>query len=163
MQAAETEYRIAVERGPGESITHEHLGNVYWLQGLWEKASKEFAEALQLDPNNCGAAWKMADTLLNLQAEPDKALELLQRSVGLCPNLDQARVDRAKALLALSRPADALPDLLQAERNTSDEPTIHFLLAKAYRALGKPNESAAETAIFGKLSMDAATPASPKN
>jgi tetratricopeptide (TPR) repeat protein len=163
MQAAETEYRISVERGPDESITHEHLGNIYWLQGLWEKASKEFAEALQLDPNNCGAAWKEADALLNLQIEPDKALELLQRSVEHCPTLDQARVDRAKALLALSRPADALPDLLQAERDTPSEPTIHFLLAKTYRALGKPNESAAETAIFGKLSMEASTPDSAKH
>jgi tetratricopeptide (TPR) repeat protein len=163
MQAAETEYRISVERGPDQSITHEHLGNVYWLQGLWEKAGGEFAEALRLDPDNCGAAWKEADTLLNLQVEPDKALELLQRSVERCPNLDQARVDRAKALIALSRPADALPDLLQAELDAPSEPTIHFLLAKVYRGLGKADESAAETAIFGKLSVEAATPDSAKH
>lgn len=158
MAQAEQQYRTAATKAPDRADVHEHLGNVYWLQGLWSQARTEFASTLQLDPGNCSARWKMADTLLNEHQQTEDALNLLQTAIRGCPHLDQARVDRAKALLELQRVDEALPDLLEAEKNSPEEPTIHFLLAKAYRARHQDGQAAAETELFAKLTAQQGAP-----
>ena len=62
-----------------------------------------------------------------------------------------ARVDRAKALIALGRPADALQDLLLAVKADPKESSTHFLLAKVYRAQGRPADASAEMQMFKSL------------
>ena len=60
-------------------------------------------------------------------------------------------MDRARALLKLDRSEEAMKDLLIAEQTNPEEPSIHFLLAQAYRALGRINEAKGEMGIFSKL------------
>ena len=60
-------------------------------------------------------------------------------------------VDRARALLKLNRSQDALPELQVAVKSNPDEPTIHFLLAQAYRASGKTEEAKTEMQVFARL------------
>lgn len=150
---AQREYLAAVARAPNRADVHDHLGNVYWLQGLWSQARAEFSTALDIDPANCNTRWKAADTLLNEHIQTTEALNLLDAAVTACPHLDQARVDRAKALVDLQRPSDALPDLLAAEKNAPNEPGIHFLLAKVYRARSQPELAAAESQRFAALTV----------
>ena len=58
----------------------------------------------------------------------------------------QARVDRARALIKLGKQNDALPDLLMAEQESPNEPSIHFLLSQVYKADGKDGRGAPGTA-----------------
>lgn len=67
----------------------------------------------------------------------------------------QARVDRARALIKLNRPNDALHDLLVAEKESPDEPSIHFYLASIYRTQGKSDEVKKELHIYGQLQRQA--------
>ena len=145
----------AVKAAPTEPGTHEHLANEFWTLGKWTSARKEFQAELVNDPNNCEARWKMANSLLALHGSPEEAITELDGAIHRCPTLMQARVDRARALLLEGKPAEAVPDLMTAEKASPEEPSIHFLLANAYRAQGRTADAHNEMQIYGKLKDDA--------
>ena len=149
------EYNKAIQLAPNQPGTHYHLGNAFWLEGKWESAQKEFQAELRNDPTNCTTQWKLGNSLLAENGAPADALIPLDRAVAACPNLMQARVDRASALIKLNQPAKALDDLLVAEKDSPREPSIHFLLAKTYKALGRATEAKKEIETFGQLQREA--------
>ena len=145
------EYKKAVEIAPQHPGFHYSLANAYWSLQSWDAATQQFREELAIDPNNCMAQWKLGNVVLEQHGDADVALGDVEKALAICPNLVQARVDRARALLKLERNDDAMKDLLTAEQTNPEEPSIHFLLAQAYRALGRTNEAKAEMGIFSKL------------
>jgi tetratricopeptide (TPR) repeat protein len=145
------EYKKAVQMAPAHAGTHYALGNAYWHLGQWDDATEQFRSELQNDPNNCVARWKLANIVLEQDLAPQQALDNTDGALRICPNLIQARVDRARALLKLDRSEDALSELQVAVKSSSDEPSIHFFLAQAYRALGRVQESKSEMEIYSKL------------
>lgn len=147
----------AVKLAPTEPGTHEHLANEFWNLGKWTSARKEFQAELVNDPNNCEARWKMANSLLALHGSPQEVIAELDNAIHRCPTLMQARVDRARALILEGKPAEALPDLMAAEKTTPDEPSIHFLLANVYRAQGRTEDAHSEMQTYGKLKEDEMT------
>jgi tetratricopeptide (TPR) repeat protein len=146
-----TEYKKALEITPNDTEAMEHLANVYWTTGQWQDARDSFTAILQQDPNNCLVHWKLANSLDELSAAPEDALKQVDAALATCPSLAQARVERARILLRLGRPADALPELLSAEKTAPDEPSIQILLAKVYKALGDSAHAAAADAKFKQL------------
>ncbi|MGB7844464.1 MAG: tetratricopeptide repeat protein [Candidatus Acidiferrum sp.] len=151
------EYRKAVEIAPQQPGTHYLLGNDYWLLKMWDPATEQFRLELQNDPANCQAQWKIGNILLEQRAEPEQALAEIAKALTHCPNLMQARVDRARSLLKLDRPQEAVTDLEAAGKSDPTEPSIHFWMAQAYRALGKTQAAQAELKLFGKLEESART------
>ncbi len=149
------EYRKAVEMAPQQSGTHYLLGNAYWSLSMWDAASEQFRAELANDPGNCLAQWKLGNIVLEQRGDPAEALANVQRALDACPNLMSARVDRARSLVKLDRPAEAVSDLEAAEKADPAEPSTHFLLAQAYRALGKTQEAQAEMKLFSKLEESA--------
>lgn len=149
------EYQKAIELAPNQPGTHLHMANTYWLMQNFEAAEKEFAAELVVDPNNCSAMWKLANSMLELNEPADKALSELSQTVDRCPTLMQARVDRARALVRLERQQEALPDLKMALTENPNEPSIHFLLASVYRASGDQAKAAEETKIYSRLQREA--------
>jgi tetratricopeptide (TPR) repeat protein len=151
------EYKKAVELAPHQPGTHYLLGNDYWALKMWEPAIEQFHLELENDPSNCQARWKMGNIMVEEHAEPEKALAEIDKALTLCPNLMQARVDRARVLLDLDRPAEAVTELDSAEKADPAEPSIHFVLSKAYRALGKTEQAQAELKLFSKLQENGRT------
>ena len=151
LDGALLEYKKAVELAPDRHGTHYHLGNAYWLLLMWEPAKKEFQAELANDPQNCQAQWKLGDILLEQQAEPQSALEQLDKALAMCPESPEAHEDRGRALLKLERYEDAAKDLQKAAAADPAEPRPHFLLSQAYRALGRTQEAQAEMRTFSKL------------
>ncbi|HUX46318.1 MAG TPA: tetratricopeptide repeat protein [Terracidiphilus sp.] len=149
------EYKKAIDLAPKLPGTHMHMGDAYWYIGKWESAQTEFRAELENDPNNCLARWKLANSILEANDSSDEALKQLDITIQRCPTLMQARVDRARALVRLGKPTDALPDLLMAEKDSPKEPTIHFLLAAVYRAQGKSAEAKNEMVTYGNLQREA--------
>jgi tetratricopeptide (TPR) repeat protein len=152
---AVVEFKKAVELAPQLAGTHYELGNAYWNLGDWDAASAQFQLELSNDPHNCMARWKLGNILLEQNARPDEALADTDEAMSTCPTLTQARVDHARALLKLNRNQDALPDLEAAVKESPDEPTIHFFLAQAYRALGRAQDAKLEMQTFAKLEENA--------
>jgi len=149
--SALVEYKKAIDLAPAQPGTHFHMANAYWLIQKWQSAETEFKAELGVDPNNCQARWKLANSMLEANESNEDALKELNQSIEVCPDLMQARVDRARALIRLGKQADALPDLELAVKDSPSEPSIHFLLASVYRAEGKPAEAQAEMHTYGEL------------
>ena len=149
------EYSKAVQLAPNQPGTHYRLGTAFWLEQKWESARVEFEAELRNDPGDCATAWKLGDTLLAAEHPASEALPPLDAAIARCPTLMQARVDRAKALLKLNLPQKAIDDLLLAAAETPREPSIHFLLSKAYNAAAKPDQAAIEIKTFSRLQREA--------
>jgi len=149
------EYNKAVQLGPNEPGAHYHLGNAFWLEEKWESAKTEFEAELANDPNNCTTQWKLGNTLIADKQPAEQALPHLNKAIEQCPSLMQARVDRANALLKLNQPEKAIDDLQIAERDSPKEPSIHFLLSRAYKAIGKADQAKIEIETYGQLEREA--------
>ncbi|HKV81191.1 MAG TPA: tetratricopeptide repeat protein [Candidatus Sulfotelmatobacter sp.] len=149
------EYKKAVDLAPQESGTHYKLGDAYWQLEDWADATEQFQAELINDPGNCNARWKLGDILLERHIRPEEALDDINKALEICPSLKQAIPDRATALIRLNRYEDAMPDLKTAIKGDPNEPRFHFMLAQAYRGLGRTADASAEMATFGKLEEDA--------
>jgi tetratricopeptide (TPR) repeat protein len=145
------EYKKAIDLAPDQPDPHIHMANTFWSISKWDSARTEFQAGLAHDPNNCSAHWKLGNTILEANGDLGEALTHLNKAVELCPELMQARVDRARAMIKTGKHDDALPDLLLAEKESPDEPSIHFLLASVYRTQGKTAAAQEETRTYGRL------------
>ena len=145
------EYKKAVEVAPQQAGTHYHLGNAYWSLNMWDAATEQFRAELANDPSNCLAQWKMGNIILEEHGDSAGALAEIQKALDACPDMMSARVDRARALIKLERHSEAVSDLEAAVKADPEESLTHFLLAQAYRALGRTQEAQAEMKVFSKL------------
>ncbi len=152
---AVVELKKAVDMAPQKPGSHYKLGDAYLGLSQWDSAAAEYQTELTIDPANCRAQWKLGSVLNQKGGAAREALNALDKSLALCPALADARADRASALLTLGRDADALPDLEAAIKADPTEPRNHFLLAKAYRALGRSQEAQSEMQAFSKLEENA--------
>jgi predicted Zn-dependent protease len=149
------EYKKAIDLAPHQPGTHMHMGDAYWNIAKWESAETEFKAELENDPYNCLARWKLANSMLEANDSAADALTELNKSIERCPALMQARTDRGRALIRLGKQADALPDLLMAEKDSPAEPSIHFLLASVYRAQGNSADALKEMQTYSRLQREA--------
>lgn len=145
------EFKKAVDQAPQQPGTHLRLANVYWVMGKWDSAQTEFRAELAIAPGDCTARWKLANSILEANGSADEALEDLNQAISRCPTLMQAHVDRARTLIKLSRQNDALPDLLLAEKDSPDEPSIHFYLASVYKSQGHADQAKQQLHLYGEL------------
>jgi tetratricopeptide (TPR) repeat protein len=152
--AALVEYRKAIAMESSLPEIHTHIGDSYWHLGEWTSAQSEYKAQLRIDPDNCNARWKLADAILEARGSSEEALSNLNRSLVYCPALTQAHIDRARALIRLGRYAEALSDLLMAEKDKPTEASIHFLLASVYRAQHENTKAIDELHTFERLKQE---------
>jgi len=145
------ELKKAVEMAPRRGGMHYQLGDAYFSLSQWDSAAEQFQAELALDPANCRAHWKLGSAVLQKNGDPQQALDEIDQALTQCPNLTDARLDRARALIKLNRNTDAAADLEAAIKAAPAEPSAHFLLSKVYRALGRMQEAQAEMQTFSKL------------
>jgi tetratricopeptide (TPR) repeat protein len=154
---AVVELKKAVDMAPQRPGTHYKLGDAYFSLSQWDAALEQFQAELAVDPANCTARWKLGAVVLQKNGSPDEALTDLNRALAICPHLNDAKVDRARAFIKLNRNTEAATDLEAAAKADPTDPTTHFLLAKVYRALGRAQEAQAEMQTFSKLEESART------
>ncbi len=129
-------YKQAIAAARGEPGPQQHLADLYWRTGDWAHAREQYTVLLEREPGNCAAHWRLAESLDQLSEPPEAGLREINEALAQCPSLAQARAERARLLLRLNRPKEALPDLEAAEKAAPDEPTVQQLLTRAYRAMG---------------------------
>jgi tetratricopeptide (TPR) repeat protein len=148
---AMVQYQKSVNLAPHDPSALSHLANIYWVMGKWQSAQSGFEKVLTMEPYDCQARWKLANSILQANGPVKTALADLDQSIHECPNLMQAHVDRARALIQEGKQKEALADLVLAEKNTPDEPMIHFYLAQVYRAEGNTAELHKELHTYAQL------------
>ena len=149
------EYKKAVDIAPHQTGTHYKLGDAYWQLDDWADATDQFQAELANDPGNCNAQWKLGNILLEQHLRPEEALDDINKALQTCPDLTEARPDRATALIRLNRYEEAVPDLKTSIQANPNEPRLHFMLAQSYRGMGKISDANVEMETFGKLEQNA--------
>ncbi len=152
---AVVQLKKAVEMAPERAGTHYKLGDAYFSLSQWDSAAEQFQAELAVDSANCRAHWKLGSVVLQKNGDPRQALDEINRAFAQCPNLTNALVDRARALIKLDRNQEAAADLEAAVKAVPAEPSTHFLLSKVYRALGRTREAQAELQTFSQLEESA--------
>ena len=145
------EWKKAVEAGPRQPGVHFKLGDLYWSLSQWDNATEQFQQEFTIDPGNCMVQFKLGDILVRKSVEPEEALSKIDKALVTCPNLNEARADRGRLLLSLHREREAAAELEAVEKVDPSDPSPHFLLAQAYRALGRSQDAQAQMKSFSEL------------
>jgi len=156
------QYRKALEKEPAFKGAHYNIGNVYWLEGKWDQAIAELNSELTTDPYNCLAHWKISNSLINLNQKPEEALSHVKQAIETCPDLAQAHLDLGRLLAGKADYSGAVTEYRRVVELNPEEASVHFLLATAYRRLGKQEAADAESRIVGEMNRKARSAREPK-
>jgi len=135
---------VAENRGAGRSKPLECLGQVYTVLGKWDAAEGAFVEAAQVtasdDSKRRAALHAQAGNAALAGGHAQRALGHLDAALGVPGGEPAARgqvaIDRGRALVALSRPEDAVEAFAAAQRDAPDEPLGWLLGATLARRRG---------------------------
>ena len=142
-------YQEAIRKKPDAVGVHYGLGVVYVESGKYDEAAQEFQKELQINPNDSLALWRLGD--LELRTDSREAKDHLERAVSLNPDLPQAVLAYGRALLKTGDLKDAVSEFYRVVQLAPEEDSVHYLLATAYRRLGREEEAKEETARFEAL------------
>jgi hypothetical protein len=87
-------YEKAVQLGPRDAAYWSRLGNAYEWAGREPDAQHAYARALSLSPGSPAVNWVAANFYLR-EGAPDRALELLRKTILLDPDLRRPAFDLA--------------------------------------------------------------------
>ena len=142
-------YKRAIAKAPNTRNLHYALGHALYQSGDFKEALKEYQLELQINPYSYMACWEAARILVN--DDPNEAITLSTRALDMSPNLAPAYLVRGRALLQLKEFDKSLEDLKKAAALDSNEPTVHYQLARVYRGLGLTQQAEQENAIFTQM------------
>jgi TolB-like protein/DNA-binding winged helix-turn-helix (wHTH) protein/Tfp pilus assembly protein PilF len=151
-QAAEREFRRALELNPNYATAHlwhgEHLANL----GEAEGAITEFKRARELDPLSLTVNAGLGRVLRDGH-HFDEAIEQCKRTLELEPNFAQAHWCLGLGYLGKARYDDAIPEFQKA-RALGEVPLALWSLAYAYGVAGRKAEAREALRQFRQQSRD---------
>ena len=160
--AAIREYRQVLTDAPRRPGIHFRIGRVLLARSKSDAANanvsndvdaqarREFEEELAVDPTNANAAYELGE--MNRKAgELEPARKFFAQAVTSYPAFEQALVGLARTLIALGRPAEALPYLQTALKGNRENEVALYQVAQAYRALGNTAEQEKALAEFNRV------------
>jgi predicted Zn-dependent protease len=128
-------WRAALAVTPGDATIEHELVMTLCMAQDFAAAQPMLDRLLKQEPGSAALNFLQGDVYLNQQL-PEKALPYLQNAVAADPRLLQAKTSLARAYLQLGQ-ADNAAQYLKEVLPTDDDGTLHFELARAYRAAGK--------------------------
>jgi tetratricopeptide (TPR) repeat protein len=155
--AALREYRQVLETAPKRPGIRFRIGRVYLARAAGEASSPDVAEArkafdaeLAIDPTNANAAYELAE-MHRKAGELEEARGLFEQALTHYSTFEQAQVGLGRTLIALGRPADAVPHLQAAVKADPDSEVAWYQLGLAHRALGHAAEQEKALAEFNRV------------
>jgi anaphase-promoting complex subunit 3 len=132
------------------------LGQVFERLGRYQFAREHYVQAGRINPGNAVlqmcSGWALEKTceepgnnsngqpmVLSSQeklARRELALQSYKEAVRLDPRSTKARSYKARVLMLLKRPVEALAELQELKDMTPDNAQVHFLLGKVHKTLG---------------------------
>ena len=159
--AAIREYRQVLANAPRRPGIHFRIGRVLLARSKSDasnadastdllEARRAFEEELAVDPTNANAAYELGE-MNRTAGELEAARKFFAQAVTSYPAFEQALVGLARTLIALGRPAEALPYLQAALKGNPENDVAHYQVAQAYRALGNTAEQEKALAEFNRV------------
>ncbi len=140
--------------GNDQAAAYLNFGIIFQAVHRDVLAARAFEHGLVYDPLNPQLAIQLAETLLRLK-KPDRALELVERSIGKQPQGLEAYDLMARVLKALGREAEITPRLEEAARLDSKNVPLQYVLADRYRETGQVDKA---EALYKSLLSSQPTP-----
>jgi len=135
LEGALRSYRSALALQPRHHNAWYGMSQVFARQEKWDLAEYHLQRAMQVHPTSavlkCHCAIAMARS-----GRLHQALAVVQEAIRLDPGNPLARYERASMLLDMSRPKEALEELLALRDLAPREAPVHALLGRVYRQLG---------------------------
>jgi predicted Zn-dependent protease len=146
---AAEEYRVILNTDPARPGIHFKLGRLYLSRPktptTMDDAKREFEAELRISPSNAGAEYVLGE--IDRQGEQwPGAIAHFSKASKLDPRFVDAFAGLGRSLMAVDRPADAIPPLESAVKLQPANPELHFHLATAYRRAGRKAEADREMA-----------------
>jgi tetratricopeptide (TPR) repeat protein len=152
---AEKEYRAILKQNPNLPGIHFRLGRMLLSKPspastVANEAKQEFAQELEIDPNNAGADYVLGE-LARQDQQWDEAVNHFSHAAKLDPRFGEAFLGLGMALIAEKRYSDAVAPLAAAVKLEPKNPDAHYNLAMAYTRTGRKQEGEKEFAIHRSL------------
>jgi tetratricopeptide (TPR) repeat protein len=129
--AAEKEFRRAIELNPGYAPAHHWYGWHLALLGRNEDALAEMRKAANLDPLSLNINSDLAELLL-IAHFPDESIQQSRKTIDMDPGFPAAHNQLAQGYLAKDMYAEAIAELQKAILLSGDSPIFTANLARAY-------------------------------
>jgi tetratricopeptide (TPR) repeat protein len=143
------ELRQAAEAWPQDDRIRKELAASLFLANNAEEARHVLESLLQHDPDSAELALLLGETWLK-SLQPAKAIPLLERAVQREPTLLAAQAALGRAYLDAGEMTKAIPSLQRALATDKDG-SLHYQLARAYRATGQLELAKGAIARFEEL------------
>lgn len=147
------EYKVALQKAPGQPGLHEELGSEYLITEKVDEAEQEFAAEVKGDPENAFALFKLGAAQIEKgKAEEGKAS--IESALKRNPRLQNASYYLGRAEMQLGRNEQAISALNRATTSDSDPEIVEqawYQLGVVYRRLHRLDEARQAMATFQKL------------
>lgn len=127
-------YRSAIAADGRHYNAWYGLGKVYEKMGKWNIAEQHYRTAAQINPTNAVLICCIG-LVLEKQKHPDDALLMYTRACSLAPQSALSRFKKARCLMSLGRPKEALAELKILRDVVPDEANVWFLMGRLYKIL----------------------------
>jgi tetratricopeptide (TPR) repeat protein len=143
------ELKKAAQAWPEDVRIRRELATVLVIVGDSEAAQPILEDLLRREPESAEAALALGQTWLKIQ-QPAKAVPLLESVVRRDPKLLAAQAALGRTYVELGDMAKAIPPL-EAALETDEDGSLHYQLARAYRATGRPELATQALAQFQEI------------
>ncbi|MSV29716.1 MAG: tetratricopeptide repeat protein [Bryobacterales bacterium] len=143
------EYRQVLRLRPGLPGVQFELARLL-TDSAPAEARTLLEQELRIDPDHFLAKSLLGQLLVALH-ESEPAVPLLESALAARDSLAGARKALGKALVETGKARAALDHLLRVAREDPDDEEVHFVLARAYRALGLQAEAAREMTLHQQV------------
>ncbi len=134
--AALAEYRAAEQLQPDELGVHAAIGRVLWRLNRFDEAIVELEKELKLNPSHGTASFLLGRIFLD-RGQVGEAIARLTTAAEAQPQSLEIGRTLARALVENGRPQEGIEIYQALMRDYPDEPSIHALLAYAFRKAGR--------------------------
>lgn len=155
-QDAVRSYRRALEFNPDSAKANLGLAIAQRTAGSREDAAATFERGIRKFPAHGAHYQEYGQMLLKAGETGDdgalkRAVALLQKAVELDASLPVAHYQLGRLALERDQAGEAIPHLETAARLTPDQSKVHYLLARAYRRLGRGEQARSHLKTFRRM------------
>ncbi len=143
------EYQAAMKLDPGLDAAYLGLATEYWKRNQFDDALPLLKHVLLKSPSDPEANGIIAD-ILEHNGDVNQAETSAETALRGNPDLIQTRVVLARVYLAKQQPQRAITELRKVISADPDG-SYHFLLYRAYRAIGDHQAAAKALAEFQQI------------